>query len=99
MKSFVLTERARSGLSSIVEYVVERFDSDVAVATVGKIEAACRRLAETPGIGHVREDLTSDKSIRFWPVGPSLLAYQATDDGIVVLFIERGDKDWKRILR
>ncbi len=46
-------------------------------------------------LGHIRDDITSDESIRFWPVGPSLLAYQLTVDGIAVLFIERADRDWK----
>ena len=55
-------------------------------------------LADNTGLGHRREDLTGDEFIRFWPVGPSLLAYQSTDDGIVVLFIERADRDWKRLL-
>ncbi len=97
MKTYILTERARKGLSSIVSYVSHRFDVDVAIATVEKIENACQILAENPGLGHRREDLTSDDLIRFWPVGPSLLAYRPTQQGIVVLFIERADKDWKRL--
>jgi plasmid stabilization system protein ParE len=98
VKSYILTERARTGLSAIAIYVCNRFDADVAIATVEKIEKACQTLAENPGLGHLREDLTSDEVIRFWPVGPSLLAYRPTEDGIVVLFIERGNKDWKRLL-
>lgn len=98
MKSCILTERARTGLSEIASYVYNRFDIDVAVATVEKIERACQMLAGNPGLGHRREELTRDEFIRFWPVGPSLLAYHPTDDGIVVLFIERADRDWKRLL-
>lgn len=98
MKSYILTERALTGLSSIASYVSHRFDVDVAIATVEKIDSACQILAENPALGHRREDITSDESIKFWPVGPSLLAYQSTDDGIVVLLIERADKDWKQLL-
>jgi plasmid stabilization system protein ParE len=95
--SYILTERARTGLSAIASYLCIRFDTDVAIATVDKTEKACQKLAHNPGLGHRREDITSDDSVRFWPVGPGLLAYQPTEDGIVVLFIERGDKDWKRL--
>lgn len=95
MKSYILTERARTGLSEIAIYVCNRFDVEVAVATVEKIESACQMLAENPGLGHRREDLTGEEFIR--PVGPGLLAYHPVDDGIVVLFIERADKDWKRL--
>ena len=65
MKSYILTERARTGLSAIASYVSHRFDVDVAITTVEKIENACQILAENPGLGHRREDLTSEEFIRF----------------------------------
>lgn len=86
------------GLLLILDYVQTHFDSDIAIATAERIERSCENLAENPGLGHRREDITSDDSIRFWPVGPSLIAYQIREEGIVVLFIERGDRDWKQVL-
>src|SRR5947199_10306162 len=35
---------------------------------------ACQRIAENPGIGHRREDLT-DKPVLFWPAGSYLIIY------------------------
>jgi plasmid stabilization system protein ParE len=47
----------------------------------------------------VRADLTKDPRIRFWAVGPSLIAYRSVADAVEILFVERGDRDWRRLLR
>jgi hypothetical protein len=39
----------------------------VARHVLGQITKALRFLADTPGAGHRREDLT-DEDVRFWPV-------------------------------
>ena len=56
-------------------------------------------LAANPGVGHRRDDLTNDDRVRFWSVGPTLIAFRAESrDALEVLMVERGDKDWERIL-
>ncbi len=35
---------------------------------------ACQRIAENPGIGHRREDIT-EKPVLFWPTGAYLIVY------------------------
>jgi plasmid stabilization system protein ParE len=37
---------------------------------------ACQRVADDPGIGHSREDLTN-KPVLFWPAGSYLIIYIA----------------------
>jgi hypothetical protein len=37
--------------------------------------------------------------VRFWAVGPTLIAYRVRRDEVQVLFIERGETDWEGILR
>lgn len=53
-----------------------------------ELQAAFEMLAESPGIGHRREDLTTDAHVRFWPVGPCLIAYRRASDVIEVLLVE-----------
>ncbi len=36
----------------------------------------CQRIADNPGIGHSREDLT-EKPVLFWPAGSYLIIYAA----------------------
>jgi toxin ParE1/3/4 len=93
-----LTPRARKGLEEILTYVADEFGARVAEAVLERHVAAFERLAESPGIGHVREDITKDAAVRFWPVGPSLVAYRGGPDGVEILFVERGERDWGRIL-
>ncbi len=40
-----------------------------------KIRESFRFLAEQPGAGHVREDLTEDPAVRFWTVFSYSVAY------------------------
>jgi plasmid stabilization system protein ParE len=93
-----LTPRAQQGLLGIVLYVEGRFGAQVTERVLESIEAALERLAANPGIGHRREDLTLNESVRFWSVGPTLIAYRSEHSPIEVLFIERGEVDWERLL-
>lgn len=56
-------------------------------------------LAEQPGLGHARPDLTSDSRVRFWAVGPNLIAYRSMQESLEILIVERGARDWTRFLR
>lgn len=93
-----LTPRARDGLHRVASQVERRFGLEVAERVLGDLEHAFERLAENPGIGHRREDLTSDVAVLFWPVGPTLIAYRSSPPWLEVLFVERGELDWERIL-
>ena len=98
MSGFKLTPRAEEGLLRIVNYVEQKFGAQVCDRVLGSIEEALQQLAEMPLSGHLREDLTEDASIRFTNVGPSLIAYRCERSPIEILFIERGEMDWERLL-
>jgi plasmid stabilization system protein ParE len=93
-----LTPRAREGLARIVLCVELRFGPAVADRVLHALDSAFSKLADSPGPGHLRPDLTEDERIRFWPVGPTLVAYREGPQGLEVLFVERGDVDWERRL-
>jgi plasmid stabilization system protein ParE len=95
---YLLTPRARDGLRATLEYVTQRFGARVAEEILENFVIAFDRLAENPGIGHHREELTRDEEIRFWTVGPSLLAYrQRPGLPLEILFVERAERDWSRL--
>ena len=96
--SYRLTPKARDGFRRIVSYVEERFGLEVADRVIGQLERSFEQLAANPGIGHRREDLTQDGRVLFWSVGPTLMAYRLHPDWVEILFVERGDLDWERML-
>lgn len=93
-----LTPRAGEGLLRIALHVDETFGNEVAVRVVDDLERAFELLAQNPGAGHRRKDLTPDDRILFWSVGPTLIAYRAKRGNVDVLFVERGEVDWQRLL-
>jgi toxin ParE1/3/4 len=94
---YKLTPKARAGLADILEYAAYDFGPRVAEDVLDRHVAAFERLADSPGIGHVRPDITSEPNVRFWSVGPSLIAYRRSEDTIEILFVERGQRDWARL--
>ena len=94
-----LTPKARKGLQDILEYVDSRFGAAVSDQVLDRLVDAFELLAGNAGAGHRREDLTDDSRIRFWSVGPTLIAYRAaSSDTIEILIVERGERDWERLL-
>jgi antitoxin ParD1/3/4/toxin ParE1/3/4 len=59
--------------------------------------AACRRLAEHPGIGHRREDLT-DKPVRFFPIYSFLIIYDPASTPLDIVRVLRVAQDITAIL-
>ena len=75
MRRFTLSPAAARDVREIWSYIAA--DSVKAARRVRlELFEACQRLAENPGIGHVREDLT-DQPVRFWPVGSYLIVYSS----------------------
>ncbi len=98
MSGYRLTPHARTGFRCILDYVATASGPDVAGRVLRELEAAFEMLAERPGVGHAREDLTQDDRVRFWSVGPSLIAYRRAADGIDILVVERSERDWQLLL-
>jgi plasmid stabilization system protein ParE len=66
MSQFVLTPAAEGDLLKIIEHL-ESDNPSAVVKVVDALDEAMQRLADNPGIGHVRPDLT-DEDVRFWSV-------------------------------
>ena len=95
---YQLTPKARDGLLRIAEDVAHGFGIVVAERVVTALERAFEQLATHPDIGHLREDLTNDREVRFWSVGPTLIAYRGSSSAIEIIAVERGELDWQQLL-
>jgi toxin ParE1/3/4 len=96
MKPFKLSLEACRDVQQIWAYIAA--DSIKAARRVRlQILNACRKIAENPGIGHSREDLT-DKPVRFWPVGSYLIIYNPARRPIEIIRVVHGARDVPSLL-
>ena len=58
---------------------------------------ACRRLADHPGMGHSRSDLT-EIPVLFWPVGSYLIIYNPARQPIEIVRVVHAARDVPRLL-
>lgn len=96
--TYRLTPRARRGLQRIILYAEGRFGATIAARILDRLVAAFEQLATHAESGHRRHELTDADDIRFWSVGPTLIAYRHRVEGPEILLVERGDLDWERLL-
>jgi antitoxin ParD1/3/4/toxin ParE1/3/4 len=60
---------------------------------IEKLFDAFEALGQTPGMGHLRKDLTS-YPVLFWPVGAYLVIYRAPEPGsIEIVAVTQGSRD------
>ncbi len=97
MSGYVLGGGADQDLDEIWEYV-ELDSVDAADRLLAKLFEAFEQVAQTPGMGHRREDLTQFP-ILFWPVGNYLVIYRAEKRPIEVVAIVHGKRDNPELLR
>lgn len=94
---FVLSDDADRDLDDIWEYIAE--DSvDAADQWIGRLFDAFDAIAETPGIGHKRDDLTA-YPVLFWPVGAYLVIYRITTLPVEIVAVTQGARDIPAFLR
>ena len=96
MSRFVLTPAAEGDLLKIIEYL-EGDNPNAVLKVVDALDQAMQRLAESPGIGHVRPDLT-DEDVRFWPVFTYLVVYRPETKPLEIVRVLHGKRDVERIL-
>lgn len=96
---YVLTLQARQDLAELAEYVAAESGLEPAEYVVEKIRESFRFLAEQPGAGHVRQDLSEDPEVRFWPVFSYLIAYAHEEHPLAIVAIVHGARDPGEIRR
>ena len=98
MSPYILSEFALIDLGEILYYYVENAGPDVAYRMRRQFFDQFARIAEHPGIGHTRSDLTSRPFV-FFPSDPYLIFYERDDSPITIHAILHGARDIKQILK
>jgi plasmid stabilization system protein ParE len=96
VKRFVLSPAATADVEQIESFLDEHAPH-ATDAVLDALRDAMRRIAATPGLGHLREDLT-DEPLRFFPVWSYLVIYRLTDP-VEVVRVVHGARDVARELR
>lgn len=96
MKGYVLSPAATADIEQIAAFLDQHAPHATAVV-LGKLRDAMRRLAATPGVGHLRTDL-ADEPLRFFAVWSYLVVYRLTRP-LEVVRVVHGDRDVARELR
>ena len=91
MNEYVLGTGAELDLDEIWEYVAED-NIDAADRWIGKLFDAFDSLAQNPGMGHRRDDLTA-YPILFWPVGAYMILYRLQKGFVEIVAVTQGARD------
>lgn len=85
------TSTASRDIESIIDYIADSRDFDVAERFLDKINQRCRNLANFPNMGRNRDDVLP--SLRSFPMGGYLIFYRPIKDGIEVVRVVSGYQD------
>jgi plasmid stabilization system protein ParE len=91
VSGYILGQDADLDLDDIWEYIA-RDDVDAADRWIEKLFDAFEALAQNPGMGHKREDLTA-YPVLFWPVGAYLIIYRAERTPLEIIAVTQGSRD------
>jgi plasmid stabilization system protein ParE len=94
---FVFTEEAETQLFEILDYLGGESES-AALLVRNAIYDALGKLAERPGIGHTREDLTA-RPVKFWTVYSYLLVYDPASRPLTILAVLHSARDIESLLK
>jgi plasmid stabilization system protein ParE len=87
--------QARLDLLEIWHYVA-RDSIDAANRMADQFDATMRRIAEMPGIGHVRADV-KDPRYLFYSAGKYVIAYRVEGKTIWIIRVVHGARDFRKI--
>jgi plasmid stabilization system protein ParE len=97
MKEYVLSTGAELDLDDIWEFIAQ--DSiNAADHWIAKLFEAFQSLAQSPGMGHRRPDLTA-YPVLFWPVDAYLILYRVQNERIEIVAVTQGARDIPSFLR
>jgi antitoxin ParD1/3/4/toxin ParE1/3/4 len=97
MKEYVLSTGADLDLDKIWEYIAQD-NINAADSWIRKLFEAFDALAQNPGMGHKRNDLTT-YPVLFWPLGAYLILYRVQNELIEIVAVTQGARDIPSFLR
>jgi len=96
MPKYTLSPKALNHIQSIWDFIAAD-NQDAADRIVDELFAAFERLAEWPGIGYTRSDL-SQADVRFWTVRSYLVVYREKPLPLQIVAILHGARDIPSII-
>jgi plasmid stabilization system protein ParE len=97
VKSYIVAPDAESGLKQLWRYLLGEAGLAVANRIQGELVVAFESLAETPGQGHRRSDLTS-LDVFFFSVYQYMIVYRRTQT-VGIIAVLHGKRNLKRLLK
>ncbi|TVR32300.1 MAG: type II toxin-antitoxin system RelE/ParE family toxin [Nitriliruptor sp.] len=97
MPRFVLSHEATGDLRGIYGYIAAD-DPAAAHRVLEDLRTAMHRLAEHPGLGHLREDF-ADEALRVWTVHSYLVIYRPDARPLQVVRVLSGYRDIAALLQ
>ena len=83
MPSYKFADSAWIDLSDIVDYTIEHWSAEQAIAYIDGLEVVAQAIADAPMIGKACDDLYED--LRAFPYESHVLYYLKSDDGITII--------------
>ena len=99
MSRYILAPAAQEDLVAIRDYYLEEAGYRVARRMLVEFTKAFQTIAQTPGIGHSREDLAGDRPVLFWPMRDYLIIYRAGAKPVEIVTVVQGSRDVAIILK
>jgi plasmid stabilization system protein ParE len=96
MNPYILAAAAELDLDAIWEFIAKD-NLDSADRQIAALFDAFEALAQTPGMGHTRQDLTS-LPLLFWPVGTYLVVYRVQPERVEIVAVLHGARDLPTVL-
>jgi plasmid stabilization system protein ParE len=97
VSGYRLTESTLTDLDEILSYLLDEAGTNVALRLRTELFAKFERLAQHPGLGHTRSDLTS-LPLCFFAVDPYLIIYNRDTSPIIIHAVLHGARDVRRTL-
>lgn len=94
---YIVSPHAELDLLEIVDYLLDEASVEIAERIQQEFEDTFQRLADHPGIGHRRSDLTT-KNVRFHPLYSYLILYHAEAKPLRIVRVLHGSRDLKSLL-
>jgi antitoxin ParD1/3/4/toxin ParE1/3/4 len=94
---YVLTLEAQAHVDEIGADIAQH-SLDAALKVYDALEEAFELLAERPGIGHLREDLTN-RPLKFWSVYSYLVVYDPESRPLTIVAVLHGARAVERLLK
>ena len=97
MNRYLISPAAKSDLIEIRDYLATQGSRRVAARVLRELRDAMQRLADMPGIGHLRLDL-ADEVLRFYRVYKYLIVYRPDSKPVAIVRVLHGARDVRSII-